>query len=219
MVAAAGKGCNVCGAPMIPPTPRRPFKLCHRWECAIESRRRAQLKAAATMRRRREGRDTKHCRACDRDKPLTREHWSPASYWPDGRVRHWATYCKPCCAAEQRDKYHTLPARRERHLRAAARQRKRGRGAVVDRGRRAREAQPYRPGRMSRLEAAPLVALVERIVADKGLPEADVCEVLGFTDRSLREWREGRRRLVQWDLADRAAINAGLRVEELWPES
>lgn len=156
---------------------------------------------------------TRVCGACGLTKPKTREHWSPASYWPDGSVRHWATWCKPCQAAYQRDKYATDPERRRRHREAAARQRARGGGAAKNPGRAQRPAR--RRGRAPLLDPAPLVEVVERAARAHGT-EDDACAALGIDARQLYDWRHGQR--VHLDVADRVLLGTDYLLEDVWPE-
>lgn len=219
VVVAGGPPCKVCRAPTL----RRrggPRAICGHRDCLSEWGRRAQRVSAESARRRRAARKTKRCGPCDRDKPLTREHWSPASYHPDGTVRHWASTCKPCQAAYQRDKYATQPERRERAREAARRQREEGRAPHwrdVDRGKyvrqRALRRPPERPGL---LEPAPLVELLEHEAEQQGVDLVAVCGRAGVDDRQLRHWRRGQR--LHFDVAERVVLRLGVRLEALWPD-
>lgn len=221
MVVAAGRGCQVCHAPMLPCSKRRPRKLCERPECMREQRRRQCQMAKEARARNVAQRKKKRCPVCDRDKPLTREHWTPKR--ARSGVLVWCGWCKPCSAAIARDRYHAKPEVRERHLRAAERQRARGGGTVRNPGahralRAERERRRRRADHMPRLPAGPLVELVAYLSDEKALSVAETCAVLGFTDRTLRDWREGRRATAQWDVADQACQAAGVAMEALWPE-
>jgi hypothetical protein len=119
----ASSKCNICGRVAGLTTSGRPRKICDRPECQYQARVNASQKGHAKLRAKQGRRVSKICPACGVRKPLTSDHWSPATYHKDGSVRKWDGYCRSCKRAEVRDRYHSDKNVRAKALARAAKQR------------------------------------------------------------------------------------------------
>lgn len=220
--------------------PGRHRKVCDRNEC------RAQALAAAGriggQRKRARAPGTHTCPHCARTLPRNGRHFYAARRDKEtGEVTRWDCVCKRCQKAIQREKYHSMPGRRARHLAAARRQRERiearrredpafdaeFRRKRKEWNRRARSGGSRKPDRVPdraspRLPGRPLAEAITRLIERDRPEEAElstrtieaVCERLGVSSKSYSRWLDGGQ--VQLDVADTALARGGLLWFDVW---
>lgn len=227
--------CAVCGDPTV-----LGRKTCGH-ECELVMRARAGEVGGLESGRRRRAATMHTCPHCAVPKRRDADNFYAAVRDRDtGEVVRFDTVCKPCKRAEQRDKYATMPERRERHLAAAQRQRQRllERRATDpqfdaewrDRVRRwnathrhKTEPEPTGPGPGgTKLPALPLAVALERIVAQREVdhddPRESVCSAAGIAVQQLTRWGTGTLDAVSFSVADRVLQGLALFWWEVWPE-
>jgi hypothetical protein len=175
----------------------------------------------------------KRCRTCGEAKLVT-EDASKSEFYLNtpSRPDKPATFkpdCKRC--------YRTDPGLRARRYEIASKWRKKKREAepayFAEYGRMAYHLRKERLGlppawrklkstalmandQQARVPTAPLVALIDRLVAARG-SEEHVCKLIGIPQRRVFAWRSGESAVADFDAAERVLLHAGLRPDEVWP--
>jgi hypothetical protein len=179
-------------------------------------------------------RKTKRCPNCERAKPLTSEHY----YLREGGGLSTA-YCKACCRALQRLRYHSDPDFRRRRKEAAARSRARAlaedREAALTKRRawnrsyaerlKRRRQEPPEPQDKTptpsgpRLPVRPLLEVIDHraqtFTTDD--PVALTAEVIGVDQKALSSWRSGSVKRVSFAVADHVLTRLDLLWHDVWP--
>lgn len=212
--------CVVCRRPVPLSAKGEPRKVCAKpSDCATVLRKRIGARGNAVKARRWRQSSAarwKVCPCCGVRKARTSENFAVAKRAPDGSVTTLDSTCKPCRAAEARDRYASDPERRRKVLARAKRQRERieARCAVDpefaaewaekrrrwDRERAARlrdvlpEPEPLRVVHGGpRLPGQPLGEAIERAARFVEGGFEPLCELVGVAPRTVYAWKTGER--------------------------
>lgn len=232
--------CKNCGKPTGLYRNQHPRKYCKRTEC--QEARLATLIAsgAQAVKRLNPPNRKKLCPACGKHKPLTEEHFTANQRNPDGTVKAFYGYCKPCAAADRRDRYATDPEYRAKHearrKRDNAKRAERRRtdpefdaeyrayrlahNALYRQRRKARrqevDKQAMQPNVGREMIVAPLMRTIEVWREREGLNEEEAAGRLGITPRRFWDWRHPGAK-TRMSIVDRCLLGLDMLWWEIWP--
>jgi hypothetical protein len=230
--------CRHCGGPSG--GLHKPRLFCDKPECVQARLLHVGRASGVTLHARVAGRTSKVCTGCGEDKPETAEFFTPSRRDPDGTIRKFSPYCRPCASAEWKDRYH----RRIKDPEYLAKERAR-RQVLRDRERERRDADPeyaaaqraryreYQRQSVARKKAKqqapkptsgsgpemiawPLMDAIEAALAREGIDEEAMAFRLGTNCRRFSDWRKPGRK-TRMSLVDKALLGLGLEWDQVYP--